>query len=96
MNDHVNEAKNLSSTVEDRKTQQGVEKIFETATSTPVSNGLRVTLTMEATSEAGMEWAMAQAFQFARERWMGVTVHHKDDPTTRASCRTTRLRKRSK
>ena len=56
--------------------------------------GLRITVTMEAYSEEAMKWAMAQGFEFARTRWMGVTVHHKDDPTTRASCRTTKLRKR--
>lgn len=56
--------------------------------------GYRVTVTMEAYSDAGMKWARAQAFKFAREQWIGVTVSHKDEPTTRASCRTTRLRKR--
>lgn len=56
--------------------------------------GLRITLTLESRSEAGMEWALAQGIKFARERWMGVTVHHKDDPETRVSCRTTKLRNR--
>lgn len=55
---------------------------------------LRITVTMEAQSEEGMQWALAQGFQFARERWIGVTVHHKGEPTTRVSCRTTKLRKR--
>jgi hypothetical protein len=57
-------------------------------------SGLRVTVTMEAKSEEMMQWALLQGFTFARERWMGVTVHHKDDPMTRVSCRTTKLRKR--
>jgi hypothetical protein len=56
--------------------------------------GLRITVTMESYSQEGMAWAMAQAFRFATEHWMGVTVSHKDDPTTRASFRTTKLRKR--
>lgn len=59
----------------------------------PAKHGLRITVTMEAPNEKMMQWAMAQGFQFAREHWIGVAVHHKDDPTTRVSCRTTRRRK---
>jgi hypothetical protein len=55
-------------------------------------HGLRITLTMESPTEDGMEWALAQAIKFAKERWYGVTVSHKDNPQIRASCRTTRLR----
>lgn len=55
---------------------------------------IRVTVTMESTSEEGFAWALKQGFTFAKERWIGVTVSHKDDPTTMASCRTTHPRKR--
>lgn len=59
----------------------------------PPKHGLRITVTMEAPTPEMMEWAFAQGFQFAREHWIGVTVSHKDNPQTRVSCRTTRLRK---
>lgn len=71
-----------------------MSKIFETRNTEPASRGLRITLTMESTSDKGLEWALAQAVGFARARMMGVTCSHKDDPTTRVSCRTTRLRKK--
>lgn len=59
-------------------------------------HGLRITVTMEAANEEAMAWALGQGFMFAAERWIGVTVSRKDDPTTRVSCRTTRLRKRNR
>lgn len=62
-------------------------------TRTPPKHGLRVTVTMEAPNEKMMRWALKQGFMFAREGWIGVTVSHKDEPRTRVSCRTTRLRK---
>jgi len=70
------------------------QPMFETRNQTKASAGLRITVTMEARSEEGMQWALAQGFQLARERWMGVSVHHKDEPSTRVSCRTTKLRER--
>lgn len=60
----------------------------------PPKHGLRITITMEAPNQDMMDWAIVQGFKFAAERWMGVTVSRKDDPTTRVSCRTTPLRKR--
>lgn len=71
-----------------------MSKIFETSNTTPASRGLRITVTMESTSDKGLEWALAQAIGFARARMMGVSCSHKDDPSTRVSCRTTRLRKK--
>jgi hypothetical protein len=64
----------------------------ESAPRTPP--GLRVTVTMEVSSEEGMAWALGQGFKFAAERWISVTVSRKNDPSTRVSCRTTKLRKR--
>lgn len=72
------------------------QPVFETRLTSPAPHGLRITLTLESTSDEGMEWALVQAICFARARMMGVAVSHKGDPTTRASCRTTKLRKRVK
>lgn len=70
------------------------ETAIQTKAPVKKPTGLRVTVTMEAESEEGMAWALTEGFRFARERWIGVSVHHKDEPTTRVSCRTTKLRKR--
>lgn len=59
----------------------------------PAQHGLRITVTMEVPSEEMMEWALAQALLFARQRWYGVTVSHKDNSLARVSCRTTKMRK---
>lgn len=71
-----------------------MSKVFETRNTEPAARGLRITVTMESTSAAGLEWALAQAIGFARARMMGVSCSHRDDPTTRVSCKTTKLRKR--
>lgn len=59
----------------------------------PPKYGQRITLIMEAPNDESMDWVIAQGFAFARERWIGVTVSHKDEPRARVTCRTTRLRK---
>lgn len=59
----------------------------------PAKHGLRITVTMEVPSEDMFPWVLGQGFTFAHERWYGVTVHHKDNPLARVSCRTTKLRK---
>lgn len=60
----------------------------------PPASGLRITVTMEAANDEAMAWALGTGFTLAAERWIGVTVSRKGDPSTRVSCRTTRLRKR--
>lgn len=59
----------------------------------PAKHGLRITVTMDIPNEDMAAWALGQGFQFASERWYGVTVSRKDNPRARVSCRTTRLRK---
>lgn len=76
------------------KGEKVVGQVFETSNTTPVSSGLRITVTIESTSDEGLEWALIHGIGFARARMMGVACYHKDDPTTRVSCRTTRLRKK--
>lgn len=73
-------------------------KVFETSHQPKPDQGWKdqwkVTMVVEAASPEMFDWGMKQAQLFGRQMYIGISLHHQDDPTARVAVRTTKLRKK--